>query len=461
MTKASILFLLLCFIDFVHCGGRKKDEKDGLCSEFHKPSYRLFRKSLVEQDGMLVAVDKRVPWSEEHRWDGPLSDSAVGAKCCLYYPWQTGGKNVSALESLVDKKKKNDDGDGDGKTMFLFLHFRSFKTFYRVLFPRIEAAGLRVVLVTALDDHSAPWELFTCGIGSPGGSTSTSTSTAVAAVADSTPLRRFLASPALRHWYTQNYDLLPSRNKRMQPSDCVQRIAEQKGWDSDLGTRPGDGDLMAKVSPIPIGGPRVLLGGQRTGCPARLALDAFAAAAQIAAAVPLSTRKPLRILAAFGDARLLANGTGASSSSSYAKKLGRISRESIAERFAMLSGLRASGPGVATVVTEQLDAGDYYRRLSSHAFAATPFSHGQDTYRFWEALALGAVPVLLHGPLDGLYAEFPAVFLDSWSGVTSASLEQWDRQIVERWGADPFANRSVQERLTSSYWAGVIRGGGE
>ena len=26
MTKASILFLLLCFIDFVHCGGRKKDE---------------------------------------------------------------------------------------------------------------------------------------------------------------------------------------------------------------------------------------------------------------------------------------------------------------------------------------------------------------------------------------------------------------------------------------------------
>ena len=242
----------------------------------------------------------------------------------------------------------------------------------------------------------------------------------------------------------------------MQPSDCVQRIAEQKGWDSDLGTRPGDGDLMAKVSPIPIGGPRVLLGGQRTGCPARLALDAFAAAAQIAAAVPLSTRKPLRILAAFGDARLLANGTGANSSSSYAKKLGRISRESIAERFAMLSGLRASGPGVATVVTEQLDAGDYYRRLSSHAFAATPFSHGQDTYRFWEALALGAVPVLLHGPLDGLYAEFPAVFLDSWSGVTSASLEQWDRQIVERWGADPFANRSVQERLTSSYWAGVL-----
>ena len=183
-----------------------------------------------------------------------------------------------------------------------------------------------MVLVTALDDHSAPWELFTCGIGSPGGSTSTSTSTAVAAVADSTPLRRFLASPALRHWYTQNYDLLPSRNKRMQPSDCVQRIAEQKGWDSDLGTRPGDGDLMAKVSPIPIGGPRVLLGASAQAAPRGLALDAFAAAAQIAAAVPLSTRKPLRILAAFGDARLLANGSG----SSYAKKLGRISRESIA-----------------------------------------------------------------------------------------------------------------------------------
>jgi hypothetical protein len=65
-----------------------------------------------------------------------------------------------------------------------------------------------------------------------------------------------------------------------------------------------------------------------------------------------------------------------------------------------LSGLRASGPGVAMVVTEQLNAGVYYRRLSSHAFAAAPFSHGQDTYRFWEALARGAIPVLLHGPLD-------------------------------------------------------------
>ena len=122
-----------------------------------------------------------------------------------------------------------------------------------------------------------------------------------------------------------------------------------------------------------------------------------------------------------------------------------------------LSGLRASGPGVAMVVTEQLNAGVYYRRLSSHAFAAAPFSHGQDTYRFWEAVALGAVPVTLRGPLDGLYSQVPSVLVDGWR-ITAADLVAWRQNLTERFGDLDAATRTARRTvLNSTFWAEQIR----
>ena len=71
-------------------------------------------------------------------------------------------------------------------------------------------------------------------------------------------------------------------------------------------------------------------------------------------------------------------------------------RDRRAEVVKLLSGR----PDVAHVVQGHLDQNEFYLQFTQFQFVAAPGSHGQDTYRFWEAVALGAVPVTLRGPLE-------------------------------------------------------------
>ena len=85
-------------------------------------------------------------------------------------------------------------------------------------------------------------------------------------------------------------------------------------------------------------------------------------------------------------------------------------------------------------------------------------SHGQDTYRFWEAVALGAVPVTLRGPLDGLYSQVPCVLVDDWRPITPADLVAWRQNLTERFGDLNAATRTARRTvLNSTYWAEQIR----
>ena len=90
---------------------------------------------------------------------------------------------------------------------------------------------------------------------------------------------------------------------------------------------------------------------------------------------------------------------------------------------------------------------------------AAPGSHGQDTYRFWEAVSLGAVPVTLRGPLDGLYSQVPCVLVDDWRRrITPADLVAWRQNLTERFGDLDAATRAARRTvLNSSFWAEQIR----
>ncbi|CAE7236327.1 clpC, partial [Symbiodinium necroappetens] len=98
----------------------------------------------------------------------------------------------------------------------------------------------------------------------------------------------------------------------------------------------------------------------------------------------------------------------------------------------------------------------YLRALGRHAFVAAPLGHGLDSHRVWEVLLMGSVPVVIASSLDGLYAEFPVVIVQSWWDVPLNAFS-WKKQISQKWGAQPFSPRVLQ-RLTSGYWAGLIRG---
>ena len=132
-----------------------------------------------------------------------------------------------------------------------------------------------------------------------------------------------------------------------------------------------------------------------------------------------------------------------------------LQRDRRAEVVKLLSGR----PDVAHVVEGHLDQNEFYRMFTQFQFVAAPGSHGQDTYRFWEAVALGAVPVTLRGPLDGLYSKVPCVLVDDWRRpITPADLVAWRQNLTERFGDLNAATRTARRTiLNSSFWAQQIR----
>ena len=197
-----------------------------------------------------------------------------------------------------------------------------------------------------------------------------------------------------------------------------------KSWpkyDSDLYP-----DLRAKLHFVPIG-TKILTGRTGDDCAAARTLDALRMSRP-----PFSRRSP-RILVALGTAG--------------------PNRDRRAEVVKLLSG----HPDVAHVVEGHLDQNEFYRQFTQFQFVAAPGSHGQDTYRFWEAVALGAVPVTLRGPLDGLYSNVPCVLVDGWR-ITAADLVAWRQNLTERWGdLDAAARTARRTVLNSTFLAEQIR----
>uniref|UniRef100_A0A6S8CH60 Exostosin GT47 domain-containing protein n=1 Tax=Aureoumbra lagunensis TaxID=44058 RepID=A0A6S8CH60_9STRA len=99
--------------------------------------------------------------------------------------------------------------------------------------------------------------------------------------------------------------------------------------------------------------------------------------------------------------------------------------------------------------------------LASSAFGIAPPGHGTDTHRFWEMLLLNVVPVVISSSLDSLYNQFPCIILDSWHNSlvhTPDVVNLWKKQIVDKWGPDPFTP-ALMHRLSSNYWADLIHKG--
>ena len=120
------------------------------------------------------------------------------------------------------------------------------------------------------------------------------------------------------------------------------------------------------------------------------------------------------------------------------------------------------GPAEATLRAALKRSGDipsearrhawrYYAALMHSRFVASPEGHGRDCYRTWEALALGAIPVLRRKPGwsvdERKFAYVPVVWVDEWEQLTPRFLEeQWallrgraqQRQLEARGAHFPF-----------------------
>lgn len=81
-----------------------------------------------------------------------------------------------------------------------------------------------------------------------------------------------------------------------------------------------------------------------------------------------------------------------------------------------------------------LSVPEYYIDLGRSKFVLCPEGTGLDTHRIYESLLCGATPVVLHGPLDSMYASLPICIVSKW---TDAFVQPDERKKID-WSTNSF-----------------------
>lgn len=115
----------------------------------------------------------------------------------------------------------------------------------------------------------------------------------------------------------------------------------------------------------------------------------------------------------------------------------------------------AQFPGAANTYARGPEAtGNYLDELAQSKFVLCPPGVGYDSYRLWEALALGTVPVLEKdaGGWHHVADDLPVLWVEKFSDVTPALLNDAYPAIVGRCGEYNFA------KLRRSWWRDLVQG---
>ena len=76
--------------------------------------------------------------------------------------------------------------------------------------------------------------------------------------------------------------------------------------------------------------------------------------------------------------------------------------------------------------------GDYLIDVAQAQFVLSPRGNGLDCHRTWEALMMGAIPVVRSSYLDPLFDGLPVLIISDWSEVTQQFLELRYQEIMSK-----------------------------
>lgn len=85
-----------------------------------------------------------------------------------------------------------------------------------------------------------------------------------------------------------------------------------------------------------------------------------------------------------------------------------------------------------------------WKFIAKHAFVLSPFGNGMDCHRTWEALILGAIPIVRGRQFDAMFADLPVLIVDSWEDVTELKLATTIEEFKKR--------KFNYRKLELSYW---------
>ena len=86
----------------------------------------------------------------------------------------------------------------------------------------------------------------------------------------------------------------------------------------------------------------------------------------------------------------------------------------------------------------------YMKEMAEYKFTLSPRGTAPDTYRTWEALLAGTIPIVKTSHLDELYPNLPVLIIQDWEQVTEEFLELKYQEMLHK--------KCDIEKLFMEYW---------
>ncbi len=87
---------------------------------------------------------------------------------------------------------------------------------------------------------------------------------------------------------------------------------------------------------------------------------------------------------------------------------------------------------------------EYMKEMSQFKFVLSPRGIAPDTYRTWEALLVGSIPIVQSSHLDELYKDLPILIINSYTELTAEFLETKYNELCKK--------KFNIEKLFMEYW---------
>ena len=97
---------------------------------------------------------------------------------------------------------------------------------------------------------------------------------------------------------------------------------------------------------------------------------------------------------------------------------------------------------------EKLSRSQSYTYMSNFCFVVSPFGHGFDCIRTFEALCLGCIVIMKKSFLDVIYEDLPVLLVDEWTDINESLLNKT---------LDEFKNKEFNyNKLKMDYWTNLV-----
>ena len=105
-------------------------------------------------------------------------------------------------------------------------------------------------------------------------------------------------------------------------------------------------------------------------------------------------------------------------------------------------------PSLLAINADDVKRTANWKIMTQFAFVLSPFGMGMDCHRTWEALCLGAIPILKAPVFKNMFEDLPVLIVNDWCEITCALL---DTTIQS------FKNKEFKyEKLTLKHWVDML-----